>query len=342
MASIYKRNGRWRVQVRRGEVSRSADFGSKQAADRWARATEHELDMARSTGNPAQTTLTAVLHRYRAELRGEMKSTKRSILGLLKQRLGALQVTQLSSAQVYEYVRKREREGAGPATLNQELMYLKSTLRVGGAFLGVDVVRAIEAVTIARAALSHAKRIGESNRRDRRPTEDELKRILHFLYTRPRSSVPMVDMVHIARCTALRAGEIVKLEWGDIEEASRVVMVRDRKDPQNPRSGRIPLLQGVVTWEGKMLDPLGILLRQRRVDRRIFPYSGQTITNWWITACRETNIEGLTFHDLRHDAISMLFEAGYHVEQVALVSGHKTWKHLQRYTHIKPESLHRS
>jgi hypothetical protein len=28
------------------------------------------------------------------------------------------------------------------------------------------------------------------------------------------------------------------------------------------------------------------------------------------------------------------------IEQVALVTGHKDWKMLRRYTHLKPESLH--
>jgi hypothetical protein len=35
-----------------------------------------------------------------------------------------------------------------------------------------------------------------------------------------------------------------------------------------------------------------------------------------------------------------LFEAGFTIEQVALVTGHKDWKMLRRYTHLKPEALH--
>lgn len=44
--------------------------------------------------------------------------------------------------------------------------------------------------------------------------------------------------------------------------------------------------------------------------------------------------------DLRHEGTSRLFEAGFAIEQVALVTGHKDWKMLRRYTHLKPESLH--
>ena len=37
---------------------------------------------------------------------------------------------------------------------------------------------------------------------------------------------------------------------------------------------------------------------------------------------------------------SRLFAAGFRIEQVSLVTGHKDWKMLRRYTHLKPESLH--
>jgi len=43
---------------------------------------------------------------------------------------------------------------------------------------------------------------------------------------------------------------------------------------------------------------------------------------------------------MRHEGTSRLFEAGFRIEQVSLVTGHKDWKMLRRYTHLKPESLH--
>jgi hypothetical protein len=43
---------------------------------------------------------------------------------------------------------------------------------------------------------------------------------------------------------------------------------------------------------------------------------------------------------LRHEATSRLFEAGLTIERVALVTGHRDWKMLRRYTNFRPESLH--
>jgi site-specific recombinase XerD len=45
---------------------------------------------------------------------------------------------------------------------------------------------------------------------------------------------------------------------------------------------------------------------------------------------------------LRHEAISRLFEAGYRIEQVSVVSGHRDWGMLKRYTHLRAVDLHRA
>ena len=50
-------------------------------------------------------------------------------------------------------------------------------------------------------------------------------------------------------------------------------------------------------------------------------------------------IVDLRFHDLRHEGISRLFEQGYRIEQVALVSGHRYWKMLARHTQIRAKDL---
>lgn len=58
-------------------------------------------------------------------------------------------------------------------------------------------------------------------------------------------------------------------------------------------------------------------------------------------ACVDLEIVDLHFHDLRHHGISLMFEHGYDIHQVSIVSGHKNWAHLKRYTQIKPQTLHR-
>ena len=50
-------------------------------------------------------------------------------------------------------------------------------------------------------------------------------------------------------------------------------------------------------------------------------------------------IEGLRFHDLRHEATSRFFEKGLNIMEVASITGHKDLRMLRRYTHLKAEDL---
>ena len=51
------------------------------------------------------------------------------------------------------------------------------------------------------------------------------------------------------------------------------------------------------------------------------------------------DIDDLRFHDLRHEATTRLFELGLNVIEVGAITGHKDLKMLNRYTHLKAETL---
>jgi len=49
----------------------------------------------------------------------------------------------------------------------------------------------------------------------------------------------------------------------------------------------------------------------------VFRYKSDWIAHAFIGACKFLSIEGLKFHDLRHEATRHLFELGYQVQDVA-------------------------
>ena len=59
-------------------------------------------------------------------------------------------------------------------------------------------------------------------------------------------------------------------------------------------------------------------------------------------ACQDVDppIHDLHFHDLRHRAAAQFFRMGLDIPRVALLTGHKTWTMLKRYTEIKPADVH--
>ena len=59
----------------------------------------------------------------------------------------------------------------------------------------------------------------------------------------------------------------------------------------------------------------------------------------WKRLTKRAGIDDLHFHDLRHEAISRFFEKGLSVPEVALISGHRDYRQLFRYTHLRAENL---
>jgi integrase len=155
----------------------------------------------------------------------------------------------------------------------------------------------------------------------------------------------MIDITLFAIATAMRLGEIVSLEWSDLDEANRTILIRARKHPTKKATNdqRVPLLRGPCMVAGKLIDPLEIIYRQKSAwsrTGRIFPHAAQSISTNFQRTTDALKIPDLHFHDLRHDGASRLFEAGYSIEQVALVTGHKDWNMLRRYTQLRAKNLH--
>lgn len=349
MASIFRHRDKWRAMVRRkNQPAVSEVFGSKAEAVRWARGIEADLDRAKATPAGLRTTLGTIIDAYLASHTKGMGTTKEWNLCMLRDRLGHLRLEELTKPRLSQFFAQRAREGAGPATNGQTLMYLKVVLRYGGARLDADeaVAEALTRVGLLWDAMLHTGEVRHSAKRERRPTEEELVRLMDHFDTRPRSTLPMTDIMLFAICTAMRQGEILRIVWEDFDEEKRTILVRGRKDPTTPhgRDMEVPLLKGHVIIGNLQCDPVEIIKRQisaRRRAGKIFPYASPTIVNGWRQATQSLAISDLTFHDLRHDGVSRMFEAGYDIPQVAAVSGHKSWKNLQRYTQLRPEAVQR-
>ena len=150
----------------------------------------------------------------------------------------------------------------------------------------------------------------------------------------------MGRIIKFAIASALRQEEICRVVWPDHNSRTKMLTIRDRKDPRAKMGNdqTIPLL-AVTGYDANALVEEQSALRANR-DDRIFPYNSKSVSNVFTRACGRLGIVDLHFHDLRHEGTSRLFEAGFQIHQVALVTGHKDWKMLRRYTHLRPESLH--
>lgn len=345
MASIYKIASGWRAQVRVQGKQVSGVFPTKAAAQAFAR--EQETLLYRSNSTDPHTTFGELVAAYKNSTT-HFRESKRRIIDRLNDHWGGWRVREIHSGAVSDYALKRQREGLGPSTMQMELGYMALILRHGGVLLGCDeALVAREKVAATVTTLRHMGMVSSSQERTRRPTEDELLALLRHFDARPRSNTPMSDIVKFALTTACRVSEITSQKgvvWEDFDPQNRTLWVRNRKHPTSGggNHSQIPLLRGPVTLRGNVIDPVEVIERQRERTGgvgQIFPYSADSVKQAFYFACLHCRIDDLHFHDLRHDAISRLFEHGLDIPRVALVSGHKTWKNLARYTHLRPEDL---
>jgi integrase len=338
MASIRKRNGSWVADIRRkGHKSISKSFPTKTLATEWARKIEREMDTMdfKDGRSLSSITLSELIGRYAEEI-GAVKPfgrNKEAVLASLKRELGAVLMSGLTVDRLMEHIRKRQGEGAGGVTIAVELTYLGGVLKAAKQLWKLPVD--LDAIAGARANMKYMGLSTKSAERDRRPTQDEIDRICKWFDDKgKRQKVPMPDLIRFAIETAMRAGEIINLKWSDLNEADRTIIIRDRKHPLEKKGNdqEVPLLG----------EAFAIVKRQPKTkDDRIFPIADGTVSNLFPRACNALGIEDLRFHDLRHEGVSRLFEQGYTIEQVALVSGHRDWKMLARYTQIRAKDLHR-
>lgn len=314
---------------RTGHKSISGTFPTKAQAVAWARGIEAKMDAKRfnDARGLANITLKTVVERYEEEIGAEhpFGKNKASVLRMWKSQHGERTLDELTDEYLTKFVRDRRKGGAGGVTISIDLTYLAGMLKTAKELWNLPVT--LEAVQSARSNMAHLKISTRSTEPTRRPTAREISNLCD--YFDEHSTLPMRDLVHFAVASVMRLEEITRLRWVDLNEVDRTIIIRDRKHPRqkNGNDQEVPLLG----------DAFEIVKRQPRPEKstpecRIFPIKATTVSTIFPRAAKALGIEDLHFHDFRHEGVSRLFEQGYQIQEVALVSGHRDWKMLARYT----------
>jgi len=332
LASIRERNGKWYAEIRkRGYTPIRKTFLTKTAAKAWSLQTEAAMDNGSWVDIREQrsTLIGPLIERYIKEVHPvrPFGKSKMATVKLTARAFADTTVKDLTPALIMAYGQTR-REQVSRSTLQQELTYLAQVIDRAKTFWGVKIDD--NPVRLTMREMSKLGLLGGSRKRDRRLVEGELEKLLEGA-----GSHWIASMIRLAVSSGMRQSEIWALEWADIDFDGGTILIRDRKHPTEKEGNdqRIPLFEGARE----------ALLRERNgteQDGRVFHVQrSASISDRFALLCKQQGIENLTFHDLRHEAISRMFEAGLSIPQVALVSGHKTWGQLKRYTQLRPEDV---
>ena len=222
--------------------------------------------------------------------------------------IGAIRISELSSQHVAAY-RDRRLNQVASSSLRRDVVIFRHAIEVGIREWGVPLKE------------NPARRLRlpkQPKSRDRRLTEEEHSKLLEVAERRKWWMKPIII---IALETAMRRGEILSMRWQHLGKDFTTLRIPNTK---NGEERIIPLSSTARS----------VLKEITKDTELIFPTSANAFRLSWERIVAAAGIEDLRFHDLRHEAVSRLFERGLSLPEVALVSGHKDPRMLFRYTHL--------
>lgn len=237
--------------------------------------------------------------------------------------LGDLVVKETTSVHIATYrdnrlktINPRTKKPLAPSTVRLELALLSNFF---------DIAR-IEWGLCDSNPVANVRKPKAPPGRDRRLTPREERQILR--HSHGHANQDLYSIVVIALETAMRQGEILKLHWEHVNLKSRIVHLPETK---NGSKRDVPL--SIKARDA--LVRLGV-----KSSGRVFGYTNHGLKSTWRFMLQKLGIKDLHFHDLRHEAISRLFELGtLDMMEIAAISGHKSLSMLKRYTHLKAQRL---
>ncbi len=338
MASIYKRKSKdgksfvWRAVVRiKGYPTTCNTFERKQAAEDWAKDTEQRIKLGQYNFEAHNTSRTYAALLARLSLDGafqhhrSLKNTQAQY-DYWNKRLGAYALVHISlelvskERQLFANTPTHKGSKPSPSTVNRYMATLASTLSYA-----VKQLR-----WLPKNPCTNLLKLKEDPGRDRILEDAEIARLLAAC--RQSKSTYLYTIVLFALTTGARRGEILGLEWRNVDFDNHLAHLKETKNGR-PRSIALA-------------DPLIVELRGLYAVRHpqkplVFasktPFGRIDFKKAWMEALKRAGIIDYHFHDLRHQFCTFAAGMGASNLELATATGHLTLAMLQRYTHMDAE-----
>ena len=292
MASIKKlKSGMWQAQVRMDGVRASKTKPTKTEAKDWAAAKEHEIKTSVVVKTTSSTFGEAAL-RYEMEFSRGKKGVKweqGQISRLLKMPIAKLNIQKIERSDVRSWRDARLKKVQG-STVNREwnlLSHIFSTARA-------------EWELIEANPMAGVKRPKENSPRDRLIPDSEIEQICLAAGFDETTTTTVQEEVCVAFLfaieTAMRAGEICQMVWGNVDTEKRTVFL----PPEITKNGK----KRSVALSARAVELLSFLPSTNRAT--CFRSNSKQLDATFRKLKSKTPIVNLHFHDTRHEAITRL------------------------------------
>jgi integrase len=382
MAVFTQRDsGRWQAKVRRlGQPAQSKTFGTKAAAEAWARSVEREMDTDSFIPSDAATRMTfaKAAEQYAEEVLPRLRGKEQAeyVLKRVVEAFGKHSLAGISPAMLAEYRDKRLKV-VKEQTVSHELGMVSRIFKTAAMDWGIALPKG-NPVTLTRKPKIE-------NDRNRRLTDGEEERLMAALNDR-ESPWPCAAAI-LAIETAGRMSELLALKWSEVDLVRRTARLRGREGgvtkngdewrdvplstaavrlleslPRSTTGKILPLSQNAlqIAWGRSLkagrkayayeqlrqaLAAEGLNDDAQAREVRAVEYKKREPLELTRKLLDRINAEDKTlldlhFHDLRHEATSRLADK-LQMHELMKVTGHKTSRMLARYYHPKAEDLAR-
>lgn len=305
---------------------------SKSAAQRWAQDRErHLLQHGPPQPRKEVPTLNEFAPRF---LDGHARANQHKASGIhaknlilrvhLQPMLGHKRLDAVSTEDVQRL--KAQLKGKASKTVNNILTVLNTLLRKAVEWGVIDRMSCtIKLLKVAKSAVSFYD-------------FDEYERLVDEARA---TDVRTYLIVLLAGEAGLRSGEIVALEWGDLDSAKRLLCVQ-----RNEWEGQVDSTKGGRLRYVPMTARLTEALRraQHRGPRVIYRDDGKPLTEGIVAgavirAARRAGLPGNGPHRLRHTFCSHLAMRAAPPRAIQELAGHANFTTTQRYMHLSPSAI---
>lgn len=347
---------------RRIKTFSEAKYGNKakSMAKTWITNTEQSLTKGDfvSTAEQRKTPLSEVIDIYEAKVLPSHAKTSQSrekpVMKRMKEYFGKDRpFLSITGEVLVKWVEDCKEKGIQDGTIIKYLRQFQWLTRA--AKIELNLTFNDDPHTICYQILRHRGMMLNGAKRTRRIEETEKgdsELDLLLKYKHPgETTISLV--ITFAVETGMRRGEIAALNWSDIDFKKKVAIIRKSKtDKATGKVGRIvPLSPKAIealkdthqmAVEKLIEDGISEIEAQRKMrenkDASIFGMSPDSISRAFLRTCRRVGIEGLHFHDLRHEFVTSALERGFTPAEVGTITG-QSLAIVMRYTHFRPEDL---
>lgn len=356
---FLRKDGRWVAEIKRDGKSRMRYAKTRREAELKLRqlwediAREEALRIVGTAEAKATPTVAEFSETWLASAtikpmtqEGYRNSLRAHVLPVLgDKRLG--DVTPQDVARVVETVLKK---GRSSRTAEYAYMITRRLLQVATDW---EVIDRNPAAKVGRPAATHREHVVWNQEQIRR-----------FLASCKRGEGAWDELFIVALLTGLRLGELLGLEWRDVDLDAKTLSVKrtlvelqggvfHMQTPKTRAAIRtialpadaVEALRGRYEAAGQPKETARVFQRIDR-DNRFSRYSAageyprrQAIKESLTRACKRANVPRLTLHGLRHMHVSMLAHAGVPIKDAQKRVGHATpIVTLTVYTHVIGDS----